>query len=81
MQGGNIQTKFSFPQGVYNRHDLCNILLTLLPFCLKIRQNDTGTDDDLVSSMGERQSDLHLVFVVAFMCVITVIVPFSTVFS
>ncbi|XP_070180486.1 lysosomal-trafficking regulator-like [Littorina saxatilis] len=29
-------------QGVYNRHDLCNILLTLLPFCLKIRLSDSN---------------------------------------
>ncbi|XP_076442605.1 lysosomal-trafficking regulator-like isoform X2 [Babylonia areolata] len=27
-------------QGVYSRHDLCNILLTLLPFCLRLRQNE-----------------------------------------
>ncbi|KAL8559615.1 hypothetical protein ACOMHN_008326 [Nucella lapillus] len=27
-------------QGVYNRHDLCNILQTLLPFCLKLQQSE-----------------------------------------
>lgn len=27
-------------QGVYNRHDLCNILLTLLPFCLKLQKSE-----------------------------------------
>ena len=27
-------------QGVYSRQDLCNILLTLLPFCLKVKFND-----------------------------------------
>lgn len=45
------------PQGVSQRHDLCEVLINLLPYCLHMKPTSSTEDIDLFPGDSGRRDD------------------------